>query len=263
MKYNYLLHRSQKGMINVVSFAVVLPILILLLAASIDVIRLPIVKQQLLGSINNAYYSLLVQDKTNQSLQVLAGRNLCAIPNADMPINVCSKVMHNEQGQIAANLALDHLMDELSQKDETGLFFHDKSRINAAIFLANLLVNNEGTIVGEEQIALVASKDGAKTKDIFKEQLDKLKNSALKGIWLSSSDLTSSGTKSNETNATEKNYYTQVPIAIIQVSVPVKQIFKLSRLFSEKNGKTKSDETTETVRAMLVRPLLQGVALRP
>lgn len=78
--------RNESGVENIVILAVALPLLLLLIVAAVDIIRVPTAKAQVYRALNSAFDYLMVDiGNDNRLARKLNGRNWCAILPRNFP----------------------------------------------------------------------------------------------------------------------------------------------------------------------------------
>lgn len=259
---------NSHGLINVVTVAIALPLLILILAAAVDVIRLPIIQQQIYGDAHAAYDMLFFGNESkgnNAPKELLAGKSWCILktPNNspydcpscdDFGVGVsCSGAADYAAAKIALRNAGNFLLSELSDSREMAIFRHSPEDIRVHLAVYNLLVPRRvksNRIVGKELVAEFDSADDGGSLDyspdfdaIVRGQFITPKNRHL-GILLG--DVPS-----------DKQGATDIPIVVISVAVRVKHIFGITGKLSlgANAKKTPGHDGSVILVVNIVRPL--------
>jgi len=148
--------QNSKGVLNIVALAITLPILILLATAAVDIIRLPIVEQQLQQTALSVYDSLQ-HDNASAGFTVCAvqGKNLrdescdqCS-PSAKKD---CSGAKDFQAGKVAVRQAVESAFQQLTSGN-VGVTTHDADDVYIDISIFNILVDEDGKVIGKEIVA--------------------------------------------------------------------------------------------------------------
>lgn len=159
--------RNERGDINVIVFAVSLPLLVLIGTAAMDIARFPIAKQQALAAIQTGFDDLKLQTGDNASLaETAVGRDWCAIFPSNHPRNTCTPCAEEESATCsgakdaaagdAVDLAAASILRELTDSG-FGVLSHAKGDVTIKVSIYNLIVPDDGNtdslIIGKELVA--------------------------------------------------------------------------------------------------------------
>ena len=118
---------NEKGMLNIITAALALPILLLLSAAAMDVVRFPVVKQHLYSSLQAGFDALAIEGANGW--EIASGQNLCLLTGNNSESEKCPRckrrIKKNCSGardDHAASTALKNAVELLFAENTKGGF---------------------------------------------------------------------------------------------------------------------------------------------
>ena len=250
-------HNNESGVTNLVILAIALPLLVAIITGAVDVIRFPVVKQQMKNASQAAANSL------GSSSQAFSSINWCAIPgNPDTSCEPClectkrncrCKGLGNSMAESELKQATEILFDELTSSG-SGIYSSKPENvfIEGAIFTVYVdTTSTEGRAVKVERIA---SSNGS----LFGATLE---SSGSLEDYVSQKVLGNKlGVLVNREKKSRASSY-HVGIVAFRVAVKVDHVFAFSKRL--KFGKTDSSTNRESViESHIIRPLPSSFSLR-
>ncbi len=216
-----LIKNKERGALNLISISISLPILILLLSAAIDFIRLPILKAELISSLSSSY------DLINEKKILIKDKG----ENIEKELNKTLDKTLNFILEDITNNSVNSNIFSVSKKD---------LKLNLSIYKLNRSLKNKNCI---KDITLIKEK-GFNEKDSASFNSKKYLLNALKSI---------NNTKNNRICILKNSPFIPSFVVVINASVRVKNITGIKKLLT----KDKNSAKTHTLNETLLRPICQ------
>lgn len=273
------LHNPQ-GILNITALAVALPILLLLIIAAVDVIRLPIVMQQMDSSLGAGFDSLaLPAEITKEGFDLAAGKDWCALlqnasgcPHCEKESHLCTGAKDSEGARKGLLNAKEQIVHELT-KLGFGIFSHKEKNVVVELALYNLIVDDNGYIIEKELVSALTTSKGQRPKPEGIRDHRKLVEKMFFAGKLLRLGIPIAITEEKpgmlrEHHNEKKRTFTDIPLVVMLAQVRVKHFFG----FTQKLGIVpdpldKVDDATPSLlnssvlTAILVRPLARGIRI--
>ena len=232
------LKKNEHGLLNIVGFALILPILILFLVLASDIVRLPVAKTQLKEALSNAHRALKQED------QELSGQISCLMqPEKNRGYRNNCEPFPKNNSIAALERSLSFVLESLT-KGGKGALAHqpDNISLKAALYLAKS--DSNGKI---KQWDLLWQQDGKNVGAKLSHPIN-LENE-LKNHLKPHKEL-------KLANWLTQDKYIDVPVLVLSATVKVRNYFKLSgKLLSERLHQQKKTEDGLIISEFNLQPL--------
>lgn len=253
----------EKGAINIILLAITLPLLITLSIAAYDIVRLPIVKQQLNRAVANSFHFLTYDYAGTQ--QVGTGMNWCLVtgtipPDVTCPTCVCGDscgctgAKETSHAIEMSTAAINSIVGELSS-NLVGTLNHSSDKIGAQVALYNVIVDQSevsGPVIGFES---VSSLDGTGLGATFSPGF---RADAIVTHYIADGETNLAPVISTR-GGSDAHKTIHIPVAVITVGVSVPHIISLPAAL--RFGSSMSDADNSVLVVEVVHPLPRSYRL--
>ena len=261
--------QNDRGEINIVAFAIALPILILLGTVAMDILRYPLTKQQIGSAVESGIDSLILTEDENSSyVDTATGKDWCAILSTNNPRRLCPACDDEEENctgaldAAAAHAVKDAVSRTFQQLTQSGIgvLSHEGADVNVVGGIYNLVASSstdkDGLIVGVEEVSKL---DASEWGGVLDYEID------LRAILVEkfvSGGETYIGHVLNFMPFAQQSA-TDVPVAIFGVAVRINNIFNLpaDMQFGAPVPESVGGTNAVVVVSTIIRPLPRGFRL--